>query len=91
MHSIPLNVMTAPWPFAMWGIDMIGMIEPKTSNGHHFILVVIDYFTKWVEAASYANVTKQVVVRSSSSITLSVGMVSPKESLQIMIQISTTL
>ena len=23
----------------------------------------IDYFTKWVEAASYANVTKQVVVR----------------------------
>jgi hypothetical protein len=47
----------------MWGIDMIGMIEPKASNGHRFILVAIDYFTKWVEAASYANVTKQVVVR----------------------------
>ena len=42
---------------------MIGMIEPKASNGHRFILVAIDYFTKWVEAASYANVTKQVVVR----------------------------
>ena len=41
---------------------MIGMIEPKASNGHHFILVASDYFTKWVEAASYANVTKQVVV-----------------------------
>ena len=37
---------------------MIGMIEPKASNGHHFILVAIDYFTKWVEAASYANVTE---------------------------------
>ena len=47
----------------MWGIDMIGRIEPKASNGHRFILVAIDYFTKWVEAASYANVTKQVVVR----------------------------
>ena len=35
---------------------MIGMIEPKASNGHRFILVAIDYFTKWVEAASYANV-----------------------------------
>ena len=46
----------------MWGIDMIRMIEPKASNGHRFILVEIDYFTKWVEAASYANVTKQVVV-----------------------------
>ena len=58
-----LNVISPPWPFSMWGIDMIGMIEPKASNGHHFILVEIDYFTKWVEAASYANVTKQVVVR----------------------------
>ena len=24
-----------------------------TSNGHEFILVDIDYFTKWVEAASF--------------------------------------
>jgi hypothetical protein len=47
----------------MWGIDMIGKIEPTASNGHRFILVAIDYFTKWVEAASYANVTKQVVAR----------------------------
>ncbi|KAK2428867.1 hypothetical protein QL285_027352 [Trifolium repens] len=59
----PLNVLTAPWPFSMWGIDMIGMIEPNASNGHRFILVAIDYFTKWVKAASYANVTKQVVAR----------------------------
>ena len=58
----PLNVISSPWPFSMWGIDMIGMIEPKASNGHRFILVAIDYFTKWVEVASYANVTKQVVV-----------------------------
>jgi transposase InsO family protein len=59
----PLNVLTSPWPFSMWGIDMIGMIEPKASNGHRFILVAIDYFTKWVEAASYANVTRQVVAQ----------------------------
>ena len=47
----------------MWGINVIGAIEPKASNGHHFILVAIDYFTKWVEAASYASVTRSVVVR----------------------------
>jgi transposase InsO family protein len=58
-----LNVLSSPWPFSMWGIDMIGAIEPKASNGHRFILVAIDYFTKWVEATSYANVTKQVVAR----------------------------
>ena len=58
-----LNVLAAPWPFSMWGMDVIGPIEPKASNGHRFILVAIDYFTKWVEAASYASVTKNVVVK----------------------------
>ncbi|KAG8503668.1 hypothetical protein CXB51_001660 [Gossypium anomalum] len=57
----PLHVMTSPWPFSMWGMDVIGPISPKASNGHRFIFVVIDYFTKWVEAASYANVTKSAI------------------------------
>ena len=60
---IPLNVLTAPWPFSLWGIDVIGAIEPKASNGHRLILVAIDYFTKWVEAASYASVTRNVVIK----------------------------
>src|SRR4051812_48325817 len=60
---VPLSVLTAPWPFAMWGIDMIGEIKPTASNGHRFILVAIDYFIKWVEAASFASVTKNVVAR----------------------------
>ena len=47
----------------MWGIDVIGAIEPKAANELRFILVAIDYFTKWVEAASYASVTRSVVVR----------------------------
>ena len=47
----------------MWGIDMIGEIRPTASNGNRFILVAIDYFTKWVEAASYATVTKNIVER----------------------------
>ncbi|XP_052483100.1 uncharacterized protein LOC128036218 [Gossypium raimondii] len=50
-------------PFSMWGMDVIGPISPKASNGHRFIFVVIDYFTKWVEATSYANVTKSAVSR----------------------------
>ena len=61
--SISLNVMVSPWPFSMCGIDVIGPITSKASNGHSFIFVVIDYFTKWVEAASYASVTKSVVAR----------------------------
>ncbi|XP_027927761.1 uncharacterized protein LOC114184644 [Vigna unguiculata] len=59
-----LNVLTSPWPFSMWGIYVFGAIEPKASNGHRFILVAIDYYTKWVEAASYASVTRKVVPNS---------------------------
>ncbi|KAK5777126.1 hypothetical protein PVK06_045092 [Gossypium arboreum] len=57
----PLHVMTSPCPFSMWGMDVIGPISPKASNGHRFIFVVIDYFKKWIEAASFANVTKTAV------------------------------
>ncbi|XP_015169223.1 uncharacterized protein K02A2.6-like [Solanum tuberosum] len=56
-----LNAMSSLWPFVAWGMDVIGPIEPAASNGHIFILVAIDYFTKWVEAASYKSVTKKVL------------------------------
>ncbi|XP_070004331.1 uncharacterized protein [Nicotiana sylvestris] len=42
-------------------MDVIGLIQPTTSNGHKFIRVAIDYFTKWVEVASYKAATKKVV------------------------------
>ncbi|RDY07279.1 Gypsy retrotransposon integrase-like protein 1, partial [Mucuna pruriens] len=58
-----LHNLTSPWSFYMWGIDVIGPIEPKASNGHKFILVAIEYFTKWIEAASYSTVTYSVVVK----------------------------
>ncbi|KAK8704918.1 hypothetical protein V6N13_048530 [Hibiscus sabdariffa] len=65
MHAppFPLHTMNSPWPFAVWGMDVIGQIHPKAFNGHRFILVVIDYFTKWVEAASYANITRETVCK----------------------------
>ena len=54
-HEPPSELynMTSPWPFSVWGINVIRRIAPKALNGHEYILVAIDYFTKWVEAASY--------------------------------------
>ncbi|RDX82981.1 Pol polyprotein, partial [Mucuna pruriens] len=63
MAPSALHHLTFSGPFSMWGLDIIGPIEPKASNGHRFILVAIDYFTKWVEAASYTSMTKSVVVK----------------------------
>lgn len=42
-------------------MDVIGPKEPTASNGHNFILVAINYFTKWVEAPTYKAVSKKVV------------------------------
>ena len=55
-HVLPseLYSMTSPCPFSVWGINVIGRIASKASNGHEYFLMAIDYFTKWVEAASYS-------------------------------------
>ena len=32
-----LYSMSSPWPFSVWGIDVIGRIAPKASNRHEYI------------------------------------------------------
>ncbi|XP_033515908.2 uncharacterized protein [Nicotiana tomentosiformis] len=49
-------------------MDVIGPIEPVASNGHRFILVAIDYFTKWVEAVTFKSVTKKAVSLDERSV-----------------------
>ena len=43
-------------------MDVIGLVILKASNGHEYILVAIDYFTK-LEATSYKSVTQVVVAQ----------------------------
>ena len=40
--------MMAPWPFAQWGLDILGSF-PIGTRQMKFLVVGIDYFTKWVE------------------------------------------
>jgi hypothetical protein len=44
-----LSPMTSPWPFAQWGLDIVGPF-PLAPGSRKFLLVATDYFTKWVEA-----------------------------------------
>ena len=61
LPPIKLHFISSSWPFLAWGLDIIGEIQLTASNGHRFILVVVDYFTKWVEAESYTKLgAKQV-------------------------------
>ena len=57
-----LHSVTKPWPFRGWAMDIIGKITPSSGAAKHvWILVVTDYFTKWVEAKSYAELTSREV------------------------------
>ena len=44
----PLDVATAP--FEVIGIDFFGPLKPTSTLGNNHVLVITDYFTKWVEA-----------------------------------------
>jgi hypothetical protein len=43
-------------------LDFIGEIHPASTKGHHFVLVAIDYFTKWVEVMPLKNMTRREVI-----------------------------
>ena len=55
-----LTPMTAPWPFAQWGLDIMGPF-PIAIRQLKFLVVSIDYFTKWVEVEAVATITKNNV------------------------------
>jgi hypothetical protein len=62
---VPMSVMNPiikPWSFRGWGMDMISKINPPSSKGHHYILAITDYFTKWVEAIPMKSVTSKDVI-----------------------------
>ena len=44
-----------PWPFAQWGLDIVGPF-PRAAGNKRYIIVGTDYFTKWVEAEPLANI-----------------------------------
>ena len=56
MHAI-----VAKAPFERIGIDFVGPL-PKTSQGNRYILVAVDYFTKWPEAKATKRADVQTVV-----------------------------
>ena len=52
-----LTTIVSPWPFAQWEINIISPL-PQGKGQEKFLLVVIDYFPKWVEAEALATITE---------------------------------
>ena len=50
-----LNPLSSLWPFAQWGLDIVGPFRKAVRN-RKYLLVDTNYFTKWVEAEPLANI-----------------------------------
>ena len=50
-----LNPISSLWPFVQWGLDILGPF-PRATGNQRFVLVSVDYFTKWAEAEALANI-----------------------------------
>src|SRR3954468_9839273 len=65
MHLAPpngLKSLSSPWPFSTWGMDLLGPF-PVGSYQNKYLVVAVDYFTKWIEAEALAKITSQNVLR----------------------------
>ena len=63
MKNVPPEILcsvTVPYPFMRWAMDIVGPMPPSGSK--RFLLVLTDYFTKWVEAQAYHKVKSRDVV-----------------------------
>ncbi|RDX88423.1 hypothetical protein CR513_29981, partial [Mucuna pruriens] len=48
-----LQHVALPWPLSTWGMDILGPF-PKAKGQVKFLLVSVDYFTKWIKAEPLA-------------------------------------
>ncbi|CAA7049046.1 unnamed protein product [Microthlaspi erraticum] len=59
---MPLNPILEVEIFDVWGIDFMGPFKPS-SNGHNYILVAVDYVSKWIEAIPCPTCDAKVVIK----------------------------
>nr|CAB3471350.1 unnamed protein product [Digitaria exilis] len=56
LQTIPIT-----WPFAVWGLDLIGPMA-KAPGGFTHLLVAIDKFPKWIEARPISRIKSEQAV-----------------------------
>jgi hypothetical protein len=68
LQPIPLS-----WPFAQWGLDMEGKLHKSWPGWHVYMLVAVDKFTKWVEAAPVTTQDSTAAINFMKSIIFCFG------------------
>ena len=60
LPSEPLTSIMSPRPFQQWGLDILGPM-PIGKGQYKFIIVAVDYFTKWARGEPLATITEQKI------------------------------
>jgi hypothetical protein len=60
LPSMSVHLILPSWPLQRWGMDLVGPL-PTAQGNCKFVVVVVDYFTKWVEAKALANITAPTI------------------------------
>jgi IS30 family transposase len=48
------------WPLQRWGLDLLGPLPPAQGN-LKYVVVAVEYFSKWIEAKPLATITSATV------------------------------
>ncbi|KAK4400259.1 hypothetical protein Sango_1132000 [Sesamum angolense] len=57
-----MRPLESPCPFDQWGIDLVGPL-PQATGQRKFLIVAVDYFTKWVEAEPLTKISEKEVIK----------------------------
>jgi hypothetical protein len=57
-----LHPIIKPWSFRGWALDFVDQIHLASSKGHRFVLVAMNYFTKWTEVVPLKNMMHKEVI-----------------------------
>jgi hypothetical protein len=60
--SQPVQLVAPSWPLQRWGIYIVGMLTPAQGN-YTFTIIVVEYFTKWIEAKPLTNKSSATIKR----------------------------
>jgi transposase InsO family protein len=56
-----LQTIPVTWPFAVWGLDIVRPLR-KAPGGYTHLLVVVDKFSRWIEARPITNLRAEQVL-----------------------------
>ncbi|XP_021616631.1 uncharacterized protein LOC110617941 [Manihot esculenta] len=59
--ATPQSSISSPWSFSQWGIDILGPF-PKTTGQKKFVIVAVEYFSKWPEAETVPTITARKMI-----------------------------